>query len=227
MATPPSAPSWDQLYEVAAAQEGLFTTAQASDAGYSPELLIHHLRSGKFRRIRRGIYRLTHFPAGEHEDLVAIWLWSEQSGVFSHQTALFLHQLSDVLPVRAHLTLPSNWRRRRFRVPPGVVLHHADVAEVERGWVGAVPVTAPLRALVDCATTKLSPDLLEQAIREALSRGLATTAITRVRRDRHCALRCRMMFKSYGTPPAFKQALDAAPARRIDERHGFRAASAS
>lgn len=57
-------------------------------------------------RVRRGVYRLVHFPAGDHEDLTAVWLWSQHEGVFSHETALALHDLSDVLPSRAHLTLP-------------------------------------------------------------------------------------------------------------------------
>jgi len=48
--------------------------------------------------VRRGVYRLEHFPAGEHEDLVALWLWTDRAGVFSHETALALHGLSDTLP---------------------------------------------------------------------------------------------------------------------------------
>ena len=173
---PPVTPSWNQLYEIAAGQDGLFTTAQASAAGYSPELLIHHCHAGRLHRVRRGIYRLTHFPAGEHEDLTAVWLWSERRGIFSHQTALFLHQLSDVLPGRVHITLPATWRSRRFRVPAGVILHHSEVDEVDRTWVGSVPVTGPLRTLADCAAARLAPDLLEQAVQDALSRGLVTTA---------------------------------------------------
>src|SRR5262245_52567641 len=121
------APDWDRLYETAAGQEGLFTTQQAAQAGYSPQLLVHHVRTGKVLRVHRGIYRLVHFPAGEHEELVANWLWSEQAGVVSYQSALALHGLSDVLPAQVHLTLPAAWRRRRFRVPADVVLHHADV----------------------------------------------------------------------------------------------------
>jgi CheY-like chemotaxis protein len=31
--------------------------------------------------------RLVHFPAGEHEDLNAVWLWTERVGLFSHETA--------------------------------------------------------------------------------------------------------------------------------------------
>src|ERR1700722_16737287 len=91
-------PSWDRLFELAAGQDGLFTTEQAGGAGYSSQLLDHHVRGGNIVRVRRGIYRLVHFPAGEHEDLVVAWLWSEQAGVASHETALSLHRLSYVLP---------------------------------------------------------------------------------------------------------------------------------
>ncbi len=167
-------PQWTRLYESAAAQDGLFTTQQAAEAGYSPQLLVHHIRGGRMLRVRRGIYRLVHFPAGEHEELVTVWLWSEQAGVFSHETALGLHGLSDILPSRVHLTLPDAWKRRRFRVPEGVVLYHADVAPADRSWVGPVPITSVSRTLNEVSQTGLSPELLRQAARQALRRGLTT-----------------------------------------------------
>src|SRR3954470_1519163 len=129
-------------------------------------------RSGKVLRIRRGVYRLKHFPPGQQEDLVAIWLWSEHVGVFSHETALLLHDLSDVLPARAHLTVPAAWRDRRLRVPEGVALHYADVRKTERVWFGVVPVTSVPRTLSDCAADHLSPDLLSAAVDQALTRGV-------------------------------------------------------
>jgi len=46
-----------------------------------------HASSPDWDALRRGIHRLVYFPAGQHEDLVALWLWSEQAGVFSHDTA--------------------------------------------------------------------------------------------------------------------------------------------
>lgn len=169
---PPREPDWEALYTVAAAQEGLFTTRQAAAAGYSPPLLAHHLKAGRIARARRGIYRLVHFPAGDQEEFVTAWLWSEAAGVLSHQTALSLHGLSDVLPAQIHITLPLSWRRRRLRVPREVCLHHADVAPTERAWIGAVPVTSVPRTLNDCAIAGLTPDLLRQGARQAIARGL-------------------------------------------------------
>jgi predicted transcriptional regulator of viral defense system len=169
-------PDWDRLFEIAAAQDGLFTTQQAADAGYSPQLLAHHLGSGRMIRVRRGVYRLVHFPAGEQEDLTVVWLWSEQEGIFSHQTALALHDLSGVLPSQIHITLPRAWRKRRLQVPDGVVVHYGDVAESDRCWFGAVPATGPLRTLEDCAAEHLPPELLRAAALDALHRGLVTRA---------------------------------------------------
>ncbi len=167
-------PAWQSLYDVAAAQEGVFTTRQAAAAGYSAPLLAHHQKAGRITRIQRGIYRLVHFPPGDHEDLVAAWLWADAVGVFSHQTALSLHGLSDALPAKIHLLLPLGWKQRRLRVPRGLVLHFADVATTARTWIGAVPMTAVLRTLTDCAQAGIAPDLLRQAARQALTRGLVT-----------------------------------------------------
>lgn len=167
-------PSWDRLFEIAAGQSGYFTTKQAAEAGYSTQLLRKHIHAGRMTRTQRGLYRLVHFPAADHEELVTAWLWSEQAGVISHQTALSLHGLSDVPPTQVHLTLPDAWRQRRFRVPAGVVLHHADVAPDERSWFGPAPATNPSRTLNDCAVGGLSPELLRQAAQQALRRGLIT-----------------------------------------------------
>jgi predicted transcriptional regulator of viral defense system len=173
---PPHHPTWDRLYEIASAQEGHFTTQQAAEAGYSRQLLLKHIRGGRITRVRRGVYRLVHFPAGEHEKLAVVWLWSERKGVFSHQTALALHGLSDILPAQTHITLPAEWSRRRFRVPRGVVLHHAELPKKERAWFGPVPATSPRRTLSDCARESLSPEILRQAAQQALRRGLLTKA---------------------------------------------------
>lgn len=178
-----SGPNWSSLFAIAESQTGYFTTRQAAGAGYSPQLLAY-LVDKKIERVRRGVYRLVHFPASNHEDLVVLWLWSEQVGVFSHETALALHDLSDALPSRIHMTLPPSWRSRRLRVPLGLVLHFADIADPDRASFGAVPLTAPFRTLVDCIEADVAPDLAGQAIRQARRRGLiGTEDATRLRQE--------------------------------------------
>lgn len=167
-----TSPSWDALYATAELQAGYFTTVQAAEAGYSPQLLYKHLKAGRIRRVRRGVYRLVHFPMSDDEHLVECWLWAEQAGVFSHETALFYHDLSDVLPQHVHLTVPEEWRGRRLRVPEGLVLHHGHVPDAERTWLGPVPVTKPARAIRDVIDAHLSPEHIERALADARHRGL-------------------------------------------------------
>lgn len=174
-----SAPAtgWDDLYGLAEGQSGHFSAQQADEIGFYPQRLRKFLLSKRIERVRRGIYRLTHFPPGEHEELVVYWLWSEQEGVYSGETALNLHELSDALPAQLHLTLPEAWRSRRLRIPEGLVLHFADLPDTQRTWVGAVPVTKPQRTIEDCIDSHVQPDLIEQAISQAKDRGLVTKAV--------------------------------------------------
>lgn len=187
-----SVPDWDRLFEVASAQGGYVTNAQAHEAGYSLPLLQFYIQKGRVERVQRGILRLVHYPPGEHEDLVPLWLWSEQKGVFSHETALMLHNLSDALPGKRHMTVPASWSKRRLRLPRGIVLHFADVPRTATTWLGPVPLTTPLRTVADCAAAEVAEDLVHQAVRQGVRRKLfsrveAKAAINQARRERDAA----------------------------------------
>ncbi len=166
-------PSWENIHEVANGLSGHFTAQQAADAGFSPQLLHKHVQSGNLDRPMRGIYRITRFPPSEHEDLVVLWLWSDQEAVFSHETALNLHELSDALPARVHLTLPTATSRRK-KIPDGVVAHFADINAPERQWFGPVPITRPARTVLDVAAAHGDAALVAQAIDQGIRRGLFT-----------------------------------------------------
>lgn len=172
VATPQIASREEALYRVAEAQGGYFALPQAREAGYSPQLLQHHRKRGRLLRVGRGIYRLARFPGWDTEDLMVVWLWSEQAGIFSHETALGLHDLSDALPHKVDLTLPLDWEPRRLRVPPRTILHFAEVPEGERAWKGYLPVVTPARAILDCARNGSPPDLVWSALYQGLHRRL-------------------------------------------------------
>ena len=55
---------WDaKLYDIAEAQLGYFSTAQARDAGINPIRLLQLVTSEDIERASRGVYRLTRFHA--------------------------------------------------------------------------------------------------------------------------------------------------------------------
>lgn len=170
-------PRWDALYDVAAAQAGYFTVQQARDVGCSPQLLQYHLGVGHLERSAiRGVRRLVRFPPSDREDLVPVWLWSRREGIFGVETALAIHQLSDVLPAQHDLIVPAGWAVRRVRTPRGVRLFVDDVHRSEWRWSDGVPVTTPARTLRDCFVHHVSRDLVEQAVERALRRKLVSRA---------------------------------------------------
>src|ERR1035437_1065575 len=91
-----------RLYEIAEGQHGFFTTKQAKAAGFAENTHPYHVQAGNWIREHRGIYRLARFPRGGRPDLILWSLWSRKQeevaqGVYSHQTALSLYELSDVM----------------------------------------------------------------------------------------------------------------------------------
>jgi len=162
------------LYQVAAAQGGYFTAAQARQAGYAYSQQYFHVSRGNWLKIDRGLFRLRDFPPAEREDLIRWSLWSrDQKGapqaVVSHDTALTVHDLSDVMPARVHLTVLPGFRKK---VPPGCVLHKATLAPEDVESQTGYRVTTPLRTLLDVADSPLSSEHLNRAVRDALERGL-------------------------------------------------------
>ena len=165
------------LFKIAEEQQGYFTAKQATDAGYLLGSQAHHVKAGNWIRVERGIYRLARFPQSADEQLVIYALWSrnragEPEGVYSHQTALSIHELSDVNPARLHMTVPSTFRRNA-KTPKILVLHRASLdgkaVEQRQGFA----VTRPLRSIADLAVAEsVSRDIVEQALAEARQRGL-------------------------------------------------------
>lgn len=163
-----------KLHQIAAAQGGYFTAAQARQVGYAYSQQHFHVSRGNWLRIDRGIFRLRDFSPGEREDLIRWSLWSRnQKGIpqaiVSHDTALTVHALSDVMPDRVHLTVPKGFRKK---VPPGCVLHKANLTPDDIESRTGYRVTTPLRTLLDVADSPLSQEHLNKAVRDALQRGL-------------------------------------------------------
>src|SRR5262245_57495801 len=163
---------WPTVFRLAATQDGFISARQADALGCSAQQLGKYVHSGKLERVQRALYRITGFPPGDHDDLMAVWLWSRTEGVISHDTALFLHDLSNVLPSKTNITLPSSWKRRTLRIPTDIAVHYGDVPESDRAWVGALPITTVRRTLLDSLHGELSPELVEQAFAQAAARGL-------------------------------------------------------
>jgi predicted transcriptional regulator of viral defense system len=164
-----------RLFEIASEQGGYFTAAQAQTCGYSRSLLAHHAKSGQFIRVRQGLYRFRDYPSSPREDVIAAWLGSgRENTVVSHESALDILGLSDVVPELVHLTVP---RARRYRsASPGVAIHTTTRRLGKSDVVvrDGIRVTAPARSIIDAAEAGTAPEQIMAAVGQALDRGMAT-----------------------------------------------------
>lgn len=161
-------PKADNLYSRAEQQAGYFSAGQARKAGYSPSLLSHHTAAGNFVRVAHGVYRLKRFPASPLEDLFVAWLRTGPRSVLSHESALAVYDLSDVIPGEINVTVPRTASRRR----PDIRLHTNRLAPQDITWRAGLPVTTVPRTIADVAAAGQAAELVDQAIREALRRGM-------------------------------------------------------
>ena len=107
-----------------------------------------------------------------------LWsLWSHDrkgnpQGVFSHETALSIYDLSDVMPASLHMTVSPSFRKSA-KIPAVLAIHRATLASDDIKVMEGYSVTRPLRTIIDVATAgTIFDDFLEQAIRQSLQRGL-------------------------------------------------------
>ncbi|MDQ3000082.1 MAG: hypothetical protein M3Y08_02295 [Fibrobacterota bacterium] len=167
------------LFAVAEGQQGYFTTAQAREAGYQDSTHPYHVRTGRWIREWRGIYRLAQFPYQAESQWVLWSLWSRDrrekvQGVYSHKTALTMYDLTDEMPAKIHLTVPETFRRSAV-APKVLVLHRGSIPKSDRVARQGYLVTRPLRTLFDVLREgTISEQELIQAGKDAVKQGLIT-----------------------------------------------------
>lgn len=183
--------SYRALLAIAEQQQGLFTAKQAGEAGYSDSARVYQVKSGNWIRKVRGVYQLVDYPNTDRPDLVLWSLWSRgvddvPQGVYSHQTALSIFDLTDLQPAKLHMTVPGKFRRRS-RIPGILVLHWQDLPKTDVVEMEGYQVTRPLRAIGDLLRSRdVHPGILREALQGGMDNGLIT--IGEIRRAREAGL---------------------------------------
>jgi predicted transcriptional regulator of viral defense system len=171
-----AAPDRARLFEIASEQGGYFTAEEAGACGFSRALLSHHVKSGRFTRVRRGLYRFREYPSSPREHMLAAWLAvGKEAAVVSHDSALDVLGLSDVIPDAVHLTVPRS--RRNLPSIPGVKIHTTGrpLKPGDRVMRDGMAVTSATRSILDAAEAGTAPEQIQKAITQAIDKGMATT----------------------------------------------------
>ena len=85
---------------------GMFITSQAAKAGLHRQQLTGFVKTGILERVERGIY----ISPGGLDDMLFWMQQRAQKIVYSHETALFLHRMTDRTPIRYSITVPSSYK---------------------------------------------------------------------------------------------------------------------
>ena len=121
---------------------GMLTTAKAVSSGISRSMLAHLVKCGRLLRPARGVYTLPEIWEDEFLNLQTRF----KRGIFSHETALFLWDLTDRTPLAYYMTFPTNYNLANPK-KEGV-----RCAQVKPKWyaLGITEVNSPAGNPVHC-----------------------------------------------------------------------------
>ena len=92
-------------------KEGMLLTKDIIEAGISKQLLSKYVKKGYIERVAQGVYLSKDAFEGEMYVLQA----RSKKAIFSHETALYLHDLTDRDPLQYTVTLPSGYNASNFK----------------------------------------------------------------------------------------------------------------
>ena len=155
---------------IAATQLGLVASRQAREVGVTDDQLCWMARHGDLERRHAAVFRVTGAPWSWRQDVLAACLAVDGPVMASHRTAAQLWDLVERIDA-LEITVP----RPCGPTPRGVVVHRlrdfrGQDARIRHG----IPVTNPLRAIVDLGT--VAPELVPHAIDVAMAKRLVTVS---------------------------------------------------
>ena len=93
----------DKIRKILKKNNGTITTKEVEALGISSKILTRMIEKGIIERVARGIY----IETDTLEDKYFITQAICKKGIFSHETALYFHDLCDRTPIKYQLTIPS------------------------------------------------------------------------------------------------------------------------
>lgn len=152
---------------VAASQHGVFTTADAIEAGADSSLISRRVRAGRWERLAPSLYCLAGTPLTWQRSVSSAVLRLPRPAAASHRTAAFVHGLYG-RPRRIEVVTVATGMRGL----PFVVHQCLDLVEAEIVTVGGLRVTDVPRTITDIgipAGIGVAQKVLDGAIRQELT----------------------------------------------------------
>lgn len=153
---------------------GVLEAEKAAQLGINNKTLQRLHNTGKIERVAHGIY----IDPECIEDEYLITQYRCKKGIYSHETALFFHDLVDRTPFKLMLTIPSGYNTRLLKERSKYKFFYANKRLYNIGIIGLlspygnkINVYNMERAICDCIRKKdqLDTDLVNTAIKLYMS----------------------------------------------------------
>jgi Transcriptional regulator, AbiEi antitoxin/AbiEi antitoxin C-terminal domain/Protein of unknown function (DUF559) len=170
LVTPPGL----RLAALAARQHGVVTGAQLRELGLDGAAITRRIGDGRLHRLHRGVYAVGHPELTPRGRYLAAVLAVGPGAALSHESAAVLWGLRDPRGPRIDVTVPTPGGRARRRL---VIVHRSRLASDELTIRDGIPVTTPVRTVIDLADV-LTRRQLERTLDEASYLGIDLTGIS-------------------------------------------------
>jgi predicted transcriptional regulator of viral defense system len=158
------------VIELIQKHNGLIASSEAAAAGINNKTLQRMQQSGEIERVEHGIY----MDPNQIVDEYLLTQYRCKKGVFSHETALYFHELADRTPFQIMLTIPSGYNTRLLKEKEkykffyiAEVLHSIGELKMSTPYGNQVHVYDKERTICDCLKKKgqLDGDLVTEAVK--------------------------------------------------------------
>ncbi|MBC3804638.1 hypothetical protein GH808_09365 [Acetobacterium fimetarium] len=150
---------------------GVIETKHFAERGIDNKVFRRLELEGRIERISKGIY----IDAQQMVDDYLIMQYRCKRGIFSHETALFLHDLSDRSPLKLMMTIPTGYNTRLLKMDDRYQFfymkkefHEIGKMNVQSPYGHTITVYDKERTICDCLKKKdkLDTDLVLTAVRQ-------------------------------------------------------------
>lgn len=164
-----------ELIELAISQGGYFTAKQALKFGYSYRAQNYYVEAKQWLKEDRALYRFSFLPFSKEDELIKAYFWSRDKkdipqAVISHESALSIHEIGEIIPNKINLTVPKSFRKK---TPRKYLIHKTDLGNKEVEKRDSFKVTNVVKTIID-VTESVDPEQLRKIVEDANKKGLVS-----------------------------------------------------
>jgi predicted transcriptional regulator of viral defense system len=153
---------------------GIISVRQGASAGISHIQLLRGMQSGELERVSRGVY----MSPDELDDVMYVAQLRRPKIVFSHDSALLLHDLTDRYPLSHTVTVPTGYNVKpliedgftTFSVKRSLYEH--NVIEIKSPLGHSLYAYCLERTIVDCVRSRnrMEAEIVTEAVKRYVKR---------------------------------------------------------